>query len=202
MSQCAPDVRSEVSSILRKSDQACSIHALLRDRYRWRANVLDYSMMASTTYLLGLSLVEPVLGISLSFGLDRTKLTTVLILVSFFFSVVQFKNDWKSKAQAHQRSFEGYAEVKAECRSLTVGIRVVTVQEYQRIRDLYDTVTKIGTEIPEDKFISGKAHHLRKIAVSKYLDSRPSAWVPLVRLRLFMQDNVNFFGKNGTPPKT
>lgn len=200
MSQRTPDIQAEIASILRKSDQACSIHAVLRDRYRWRANVLDYGMMASTTYLLGLSLVEPALGISLGFGLDRTKLTTVLALVTFFLSVMQFKNDWKAKAQAHQRSFEAYAEVKAECRSVTAGIRAVSAPDHQHIRGLYDTVTKIGAEIPENEFLTGKAYHLRKVAVSKYLDQHPCAWVPLVRLKFFLKDNFNLFRANDTPP--
>jgi len=200
MSQRAPDIQAEIASILRKSDQACSIHALLRDRYQWRANALDYGMMAATTYLLGLSLVEPALGISLGFGFDRTKLSTVLTLVTLFLSIVQFKNDWKTKAQAHQRSFEGYAEVKAECRALTAGIQAVTAPDYQRIRDIYDTVTKIGTEIPDGKFVTGKAHHLRKVAVSKYLDHYPCAWVPLVKFRFFLQDNLNLFRTDATPP--
>ena len=203
MSQRAPDIQAEIASILRKSDQACSIHALLRDRYHWRANALDYGMMAATTYLLGISLVEPALGVSLSLGFDRTKLTTVLTLVTFFLSIVQFKNDWKTKAQAHQRSFEDYAEVKAECRTLTAGIRAVTAPEHQRIRDLYDKVTKIGTEIPDGKFVTGKAHHLRKVAVSKYLDTHLCAWVPLVKLKFFLKDNLNLnlFGTDATPPQ-
>jgi len=204
MSQRAPDIQNEIASILRKSDQACSIHALLRDRYHWSANTLDYGLMAVTTYLLGLTLVEPALGISLSFGFDRTKLTTVLTLVTFFLSIVLFKNDWKTKAQAHQRSFEGYAEVKAECRTLTAGVRAVTAPDHQRIRDLYDTVTKIGTEIPDGKFVTGKAHHRRKVFVSQYLDNHPGAWVPLVKLKLFLKDNlnINLFGTNATPPKS
>lgn len=203
MSQRAPDIQAEIASILRKADQACSIHALLRDRYHWRANALDYGMMAATTYLLGLSLVEPALGVSLSLGLDRTKLSTILTLVIFFLSVVQFKNDWKTKAQAHQRSFEGYAEVKAECRTLTAGVRAVTAPDHQRIRDLYDTVTKIGTEIPDGKFVTGKAHHLRKVAVSQYLDTHPCAWVPLVKLKFFLKDNLglNLFGTDATSPE-
>src|SRR5690606_23882141 len=145
--------------------------------------------------------VEPALGVSLSLGFDRTKLTTVLALITFFLSIVQFKNDWKTKAQAHQRSFEGYAEVKAQCRSFTAGTRAVTAPDHQRIREFYDTVTKIGTDIPDGKFLTGKAHHLRKVAVSKYLDNRPCAWVPLVKLKFFLKDNLNLFYTDAMAPK-
>lgn len=198
MSKRAPDIQAEIASILRKSDQACSIHAMLRDRYHWCANALDYGMMAATTYLLSLSLVEPALGISLSFGFDRTKLMTVLTIATFFLSILQFKNDWKTKAQAHQRSFEGYVEVKAECRARTVGIRAITASDHQQIRDLYDTVTKIGTEIPDGKFLTGKAHHLRKVAVSRYLDHHPCAWVSFVKVKFLSRTISTFAGKNAT----
>lgn len=191
MSQRAPDIAVEIASIERKADQACSIHALLRDRFQRRADLLDYGLMAAATYLVGLSLVEPALGISLSLGLDRTKLTTVLTLITFFLSAVQFKNDWKAKAQAHQRSFDGYAEVKAACRTLTSGVRAVTAPEHQRIRDEYDVVTKIGTHIPDDRFLTGKAHHQRKVFVSRYLDAHPGARPVVVKLKLFLRDNLN-----------
>lgn len=201
MSQFTPDIHAEITSIGRKADQSCSIHARLRDRYLRRANILDYGLMAVSTYLLGLSLVEPAIGIPLSFGFDRSKLIVVLTLGIFFLSVVQFKNDWKTRAQAHQRSFEGYAQVKAECRTITSGVRSVTASEHQRIRDQYDTVAKIGTEVPDTEFVTGKAHHRRKVFMSQYLDTHPGAWVPLVKLKLFLKDNVDvdLLGPNVPP---
>ncbi len=203
MNQRAPDIQVEVASIGRKADQACSIHGYLRDRYKFRADMLDYGLMAASTYLLGLSLVEPALGIPLSMGFDRPKLITVMTLITFFLSIVQFKSDWKTRAEDHQRSFDEYAEVKADCRALTSGVRAATAPEHQRIRDQYDAVTKIGTHIPDNMFETGKAHHLRKVFVSQYLDTHPGACVPLVRLKLFLKDNLSLdlFGSNGTPPQ-
>ena len=128
---------------------------------------------------------------TLSLGFDRTKLTTVLTLVTFFLSVIQFKNEWKSKAEAHQRSFDEYAEVKAACRTFTSGVRAVTAAEHQRLRDQYDTVTKIGTHIPDAKFLTGKSYHQRKVFLSRYMDAHPGAWIPLVRVKLFLKDNFN-----------
>lgn len=57
------NIVKEIASIERKSDQACSIHARLRDKYQHYANILDYGMMAASTYLIGLTLVEPTIGL-------------------------------------------------------------------------------------------------------------------------------------------
>ena len=182
---------SEIASIARKSDQACSIHARLRDRYQSRANYLDYGLLAASTYLIGLTLVEPSIGLPLSLGFDRLILITILSLVTFFLSIVQFKSDLKMKTQAHQRSASEYAKIKAECRFITSGTRNATVTELQRIRDSYDIVEDLGTYIPDNEFITGKGHHKRKVFVSQYLDTHPGAWIPLVRLKLFLRDNLN-----------
>lgn len=180
----------EIASIERKSDQACSIHARMRDQYLWCATTLDFGLMAAATYLVGLSLVEPGLGVTLSFGFDRTKLNAVLTLITLFLTIVQFKNQWKARSEAHQKSAEGYAKIKTECRALRAEGNPVTAPDYQRIRHQYEAVTAIGTEIPDSKFLEGKAYHLRKVFVSRYLDEHPGAWVPLVKSKLFLRDNL------------
>lgn len=183
-------INAEIASIERKSDQSCSVHARMRDQYAWRANMLDSVLMAAATYLVGLALVEPALGVTLSFGFERTKLNAILTLITLFLTIVQFKNEWKARAQAHQKSAEGYANIKTECRALRAEGNPVTALDYQRIRHQYEAVTAIGTEIPDNKFLGGKAYHLRKVFVSRYLDEHPGAWVPLVKIKLFLRDNL------------
>lgn len=185
------NLATEISSILRKADQSCSIHAWLRDHYTRFATMLDYGLMAATTYLLGLSLVEPAIGLPFSFGIDRNVLIATFSLAVFFLSVVQFKNDWKSQAQAHQRAFKEYAAVKSDCRVFTSGTRSITQAEYQRIRDRYDMVTEVGTHIRDNAFANGKAHHARKVFVSQYLDHHPGARPWIVQAKLFLRDNLS-----------
>jgi hypothetical protein len=114
----------------------------------------------------------------------------VLALTTFFLSVVQFKSDWKNKAHDHEVSASEYGSVKHDCRMVTSGSRAATGPELQRIRALYDAVTEKGTDIPEAAFAKGKARHVRKVYISKYLDSHPGAHVWLVRIKLFSRDNL------------
>lgn len=190
------NIGDEIKSIGRKADQACSIHAHLRDHYETKARLLDYGLIACSTYLLGLSFVEPVTGFQLSLGADPKALIAVLSLFTFFLSVVQFKNDWKIKAQEHADAFSEHAAVKSDCRAVTTGTRAATGPELQRIRDRYNLIAEIGTHIPEKRFVKGKARHLRKVYLSRYLDSHPGALVWLVAAKLFLRDN---FGINLLP---
>lgn len=189
MSGRSGSIEAEIASIERKADQSCSIHAWIRDRNQRYAVILDYGLMGATTYLLGLSLVEPAIGLPLSLGFDRPILMSVLSLLAFFLSVVQFKNDWKGRAAAHHRAFREYAAIKSSCRAITSGVHAVTSAEHQRIRDRYDAVTDVGTHIPDSMFIKGKARHIRKIYVSKYLDRHPGARPLIVHIKLFLHHN-------------
>ena len=191
MNDRSVNIEAEIASIARKADQACSIHATLRDRYKRRASALDYSIIAISTYLAGLVFVEPTIGLRLSFGLNPQLWIGGLSLANFFFAIVQFKNDWKTAAQTHHRSYLEYAEVKSYCRALTSGASVITAAEYQRIRGRYDLATELGTHIPEKDFLNGKAHHKRKVYISQYLDAHPGASVLLLRAKLFLRDNFN-----------
>jgi hypothetical protein len=180
MSDKATSIVDEIRSLERKADQLCTIHAWLRDRYKFRAAFLDYGLLGGTIYLLGLSLVEPAIGIPLSFGCDRQVLIAVSSLIVFFFSVVQLKSDWKTNAEAHHRAMKEYADIKSDCRAVTSGTRSPNSPELDRIKSRYSVVTDVGTHIPDGSFVNGKAHHLRKVFVSKYLDG---CYPPSAQLR-------------------
>lgn len=182
----------EISEMQRRADQFCSIHAWLRDRYRWRANLLDYSVIALSTYIAAMGLIEPKYGLKLSFGSDPQFWIGCIALVVFFLTVVQFKNDWKSRSEDHAKSCEEYARVKSDCRALRKSGVNITNPMHERVRAQYDRAQELGTHIPDRDFLRGKAHHLRKVFVSKYLDTHPGAYPLLVLLKLFLRDNLNF----------
>jgi len=203
MNDKAASILDEIKSLERKADQSCTIHAWLRDRNKRRADILDYGLLFATTYLLGLSLVEPAIGISLSFGVDRQVLVSLFSLAVFFLSIVQFKSDWKTNAEAHHRAMKEYADIKSDCRVITSGTRAPTGPELDRIKSRYGMVTDVGTHIPDGSFVHGKAHHLRKVFISQYLDTHPGARPVIVRAKLFLRDNcgIDFLntkeGKDG-----
>jgi hypothetical protein len=187
---------SEITSILRKADQSCSIHGQLRDKFQLRASILDYGLMIVSTYLIGLTFVEPTIDVRLSLWLEHDSMVAIVSFITFFLSIVQFKNDWKKKTQEHQRSFTEYAQVKAECKAMiTANNQTIDNSHLQRIRHNYNSATAVGTHIPEGGFLSGKKQHQIKVFISKHLDANPGSLISLVRLKLFLRDNFgcNFF---------
>jgi hypothetical protein len=146
--------------------------------------------------------VEPKLGVRLSLGMDPQLWTGALSLIVFFLSIVQFKSDWKEIAEAHAKSFEEYAKVKSDCRALRKTGRQITGPDCERVRARYDLAQELGTPIPEAEFLGGKAHHLRKVFISRYLDTHPGASIWVVRAKLLLRDNLNIHLFGSDEPKT
>jgi hypothetical protein len=91
-----------------------------------------------------------------------------------------------------------YAEIKRECGYLLAPGQELTNEGCQRVFDRYDMVTKIAKEIPEGEFLRQKQRHKIKIAVSRHLDTHPSASIVLTRLRLWYRDNFRSQGGQGS----
>ena len=105
----------EVARIRRVSDQICTGHAILRDRYARKALALDLIVLASSTWIVALAFVSPKFAARLTpFHWNSGLWLGTLSALTFFASLVQLKTDWKSRSDAHKRTLDLYAEVKRE----------------------------------------------------------------------------------------
>jgi len=185
------DFRIEIDRIRRVSDMLVTGHANLRDRYSTWATLLDLGVMALSTWLTAVVFIEPRINVKLTpFGIDPQLWVGLLGIFTFFLSIVQLRVDWKGRSDAHKRSFDLYAEVKRECGYLLASQEVLTADNCQRALSRYDLATEVGAHLPESQFLVQKRNHLRKVAISKFLDGHPSASIPLLRMRLWWRDNV------------
>jgi hypothetical protein len=193
-------MRDELERIRRVSDTLCTGHAGLRDRFARRALILDLCVLALSTWLVALAFVEPRINVRLTpFGLDSQIWVGILSAGTFFLTLVQFKTDWKGRADAHKRTFDIYAEVKREAGyMLAAGDFEET--SCRRVLSRYDMASAVGVAIPEGDFLPQKRRHRIKIALSKHLDSHPSASLFLTRVRFWIRDNFgNVRGNDGRP---
>ena len=63
--------RDELERVRRVSDQLCSAHAGLRDKYGQRALILDLVVLTLSTWLVAIAFVDPLLNLTLTpFGWD------------------------------------------------------------------------------------------------------------------------------------
>ena len=187
----APPNFKEIERIKRIADIMCTAHAGLHDRYHRLASFLDLLILGLSTWLVALSFVEPKTGAKLTpFGLESGIWIGLLAVGTFFLTIVQLKTDWKRRASAHRRALDTFAAVKREA------AYVISQSEHdliarRRIVDRYDMASVVSIAIPEKEFTRQKSRHLIKIAVSRHLDTHPSASIALTRLRLWWRDNLS-----------
>jgi hypothetical protein len=187
----AEGMREEIERIRRVSDLLCSGHAVLRDRFVRRALLIDLSVLGLSIWLVALAFVDQRIGLRLTpFGWDSKIWIGLLAVATFFLTVIQFKTDWKGCADAHKRTVNIYAEVKREAGYLLAGGDVDDV-ECHRVLARYDMASAVGVEMPEAEFLPQKRRHKIKVALSKHLDSHPSASLLLTRLRFWFRDNFS-----------
>lgn len=185
--------RDEVERIRRVSDQLCTAHAALRDRFRRRALILDIAILLASAWLTALAFTDPRFDKWLiPFGIDSKLWIGLFGVVVFFLTLIQFKVDWGGKAEAHTRSFNMYAEVKREAGYLLASNSEIPAREFQRLAARYDMASDVGTGVPEKDFLALKRQHLMKVKVSKFLDQNPGASVLLTKLKMFICDNISW----------
>ena len=183
-------LRDEVERVRRVSDLRCSGHANLRERFAKRALILDLAILGLSTWLVALAFIEPTINVRLTpFHWDTQMWGGLLAIGTFFLTIVQFKTDWKSLAEAHKRTLDLYAEVKREVGYLLAS-EVFTDEDCRRVLTRYDMASAIGLNIKESEFLPQKRRHLLKIAASKRLDTHPSTAFLLFRIRIWLRDNL------------
>jgi hypothetical protein len=182
-------VRDELLRIRRVSDTLCTGHAGLRDRFSRRALILDLCFLGLSSWPVALTFVQPTINVRLTpFGLDTQIWVGALSVGTFFLTLVQLKTDWKGRADAHKRTFDLYAEVKREAGYL-LAAEDIEDTACRRVLSRYDMASAVGVPIPEAEFLPQKRRHKIKVALSKHLDTHPSASLFLTRVRFWIRDN-------------
>jgi hypothetical protein len=186
--------RDEFERIRRVSNMLCSGHADLRDRYSRYAFLLDLSILALSTWIAALAFIDPKLALLVTpSNFDPQIWTGVLGTIAFFLSLLQFKVDWKGRADCHNRSLEIYAEVKRLAGQLLGSESELNSKDCKDVLSRYHMAGVIGASIPEREFLKQKRRHLTKVAISKHLDTHPYASIFIFKVKLWLRDNF----KNG-----
>ncbi|WP_314948157.1 hypothetical protein [Bradyrhizobium cosmicum] len=182
--------REEIERIRRVSDQLCTAHAALSDRFNRRALLLDIVVLVLSALVTALAFVDPkLLHPGMLEALDPAFVVGVFGLVVFCLTLIQSKTDWRGRGEAHKRSFTMYAEVKREAGYLLASSSDIPPREFQRLAARYDMASDVGSGVPESEFLHLKQKHLTKVEISKLLDKKPGASIWLTKLKLLIRDN-------------
>jgi hypothetical protein len=183
--------RNEFERIRRGAKLHCTGHAALRDRYTLYAAILDLAVLALSGWIATLSFVDSkTAALVTPFTFEPRLWSGILAVVLFLLSRLLLRVDWKGRADSHDRSFAIYAEVKRMATNLLLSQDALDPIECGKVAALYRMAAVVATAIPETELLRQKRRHLTRTAVSKYLESHPSASVPMVRVLLWLRDNL------------
>jgi hypothetical protein len=184
------DLRSRAEKARDTADMMVSAHSLLRERYSFWAMLIDVLVIVLSGWLSALSLApDDFLKIINPIEMKSQYVVGVMGVFTFCLSLIQLQLNLKGQGEAHDNAAKELSEVKDD-----IATSLISPQSDERELDTllrsYSDACKVIAKIPESKFLMAKAHHKRKVEISKYLDSHPYAYVPLLRFKLWIRDNV------------
>ncbi len=182
--------RGELERIRRVSDQLCTAHAALSQRYGRRSLILDIALLTLTAWLTAMAFVDPLIATYLTPPFLKPTIWIGLLSVgAFVVGLYQLRADWKGLSEAHRRSLAMYSEVKREAGYLLASSPdKISQREFLRLASRYDMASDVGVGVPEGEFLRQKKRHKIKVELSKLLDERPGALLPVERVKVLLRD--------------
>lgn len=201
MSMSTLHITEELERVCRIADMLCSGHAHLRDRYAYRALLLDLGILGLSSWLMALAFVEPRINAVLTpGGMDPQLWIGLIGFGTFLLTIIQLKTDWRGCADAHKRASDIYAEVKREARYLLAS-RADDNEALGKVLERYHMASTVGIAMPEKEFLREKRRHRIKVALSKHLDDHPFTFLPLIYIQLWFRDNFRRGRFSGVKPR-
>ena len=161
-------IHGELEKTLDKIDQRISGHSRLHDCYKGRAIISEILLMGSAIILTISGLADDkyyaFLGLEPVFTRFCFSLYSVVALVV---SVIAWKIDWRSIALIHGQARDKLSDLKLECRRVLSDSNTSTEMLENLCKECSIKQTEVEP-IPENRFNSLKAWHLRKKELSKY----------------------------------
>jgi hypothetical protein len=169
----------------RVADMMLTMHAILRDRYKWRATLLDIGVFAASTFLCATTFLDPSLVRGVGLSIDAVRVITgICSVVLFFLSILALIVDWKQKASQHQHACRSLSDVKAKTRELLAAPQNDSSRSTEEFLRASAFIMSELPPVPDAQFAALKAKHKKKLALSDLLDSHPTAPLWILRMRL------------------
>jgi len=168
-------------------DQMLTGHSLLRERYERRALLLSLvtialSIVATSIAFLSGESTFSILGVQARAQIWIGALTLIL----FFLALVDLLVRWRQRSGAHADAVQRLGRLKSLFRVATIQDDVV-VATGVNLSVEYDRTMEQLPAIPEKLILWVKSEHLRKVQVSKLLDTHAGAPVWYLNCLAYLQ---------------
>lgn len=172
-------------------DMMLSMHARQGNWLNSLATTFDIIQLLAAAVLVSTSFFDS--GVWAWMGLawlDLNRVAGVASIILLAMAIFALRLNWANRAGAHHRATETLAKLKSQLRWLRDRSDKADAVKQDELTAIQAILVELPP-IPPRRFHRLKAHHLRKVAVSKMLDKFPGAPVWLLRLRLFLRDVVS-----------
>jgi hypothetical protein len=185
----------ELNRKFRVLNQTQSMHTFLRDRYASRALLIDLLLLASAVVFCASAFAtDEVLA---RFGpkpQDVRYIIRLFSVLAFMLSVLSLRVGWKEKSATHKDAAQKMARALGTFRKHQEPDGTWPVTAWTDLDTVYSEAMNNSVPIPEKLFVKLKARHLRKVEVSRMLDSNPGCPVFVLRFILFCSSLKRIFG--------
>lgn len=184
----------ELSRKFRVLDQTLSMHATLRDRYAERALLVDLLLLVCSVMFCATAFATDTALSHFGPTPDQVRyVLRVFSVLAFMLSVLSLRIDWKGKSATHRDAAAKMSRAVALFRKLR-GADGTWPQECSAELDaVYSEAMLNSVPVPDAIFVKLKARHLRKVELSRMLDSNPGSPILLLRLLLLCRSLKHVF---------
>jgi len=174
--------------------QMLSIHAILRDRYSWRALFIDIILLACSVIFCATTFARDDVFTYLGFSpRDVRYVLGIASIFAFFASLVALRSDWKGKSARHKDAGQKLGKVLSLFREYRKEDGSWPQDRMADLHRAYWEAMNNIVEVPDRLFVALKSRHLRKVELSKMSDLNPGCPVLVLRLVLFFRTITRSF---------
>ena len=192
MNDSPADARVRAEKVRGIADMMVSAHSLIRDQLRFWSTLIDLHVIVMSGWLSALSFApDDLLKIVNPTDFKSQYVVGVLGVFTFCLSLVQLQLNLKGRSESHDNAAKEIARIKGDI-STYLSFTSPELRDLDVLIKRYADVCEMVIKIPEAKFLSVKAHHKRKVEISKYIDAHPCANLTLLNIKMWIRDNVRF----------
>lgn len=175
----------ELARKFRVLNQTLSMHSALRDRYADRALLLDVLLLTCSVMFCATAFATDAALSHFGLSPDQVRyLLRIFSVIAFALSILSLRFDWKGKSAMHRDAASKMSRALAQFRKFRMPDGSWAEERSAELDAAYSEAMQNSTPIPDKAFVKLKALHLRKVELSKMLDSNPGC--PVFALRLIL----------------
>jgi hypothetical protein len=177
--------QSELKRQYRVLGQMITMHSILAQRFSRYALLLDISLLVASVVFCATTFVSDEFFLQVGLVPKTVKLVLGIVsILAFFAAIVSLRVDWKGAEAMNREAAQKLTATLSEFRGAQLSSGDWSRSDLARLNDRYWDVMNNIIKVPDRKFPSLKIRHLRKVELSKLIDTFYGT--PLIVLRVII----------------